>query len=40
MHLSPAAVEAAIRILEMPSPAKLFGDILETDIPVKYNSAN
>lgn len=30
MHLSPAAVEAAIRLLEMPSPDKQFGDILET----------
>ncbi len=30
MHLSPAAVEAAIQLLEKPSPAKFFGDILET----------
>jgi len=40
MHLSPAAVEAAIRLLEMPSPAKFFGDILETAIPEISNSAN
>ena len=30
MHLSPAAVEAAIRLLEEPAPASRFGDILET----------
>jgi len=30
MHLSPAAIEAAIRLLENPSPAQVFGDILET----------
>ena len=41
MHLSPAAIEGAIRLLDQPSPAKAghyvqpkpvhgFGDILET----------
>lgn len=40
MHLSPAAVEAAIRLLEMPSPDKNFGDILETGIYRRPNSTN
>ncbi|MBU8923281.1 MAG: tyrosine-type recombinase/integrase [Bacteroidales bacterium] len=40
MHLSPAAVEAAIRLLEMPSPAKFFGDILQTATHAKLNSMN
>lgn len=30
MHLSPAAVDAAIRLLEEPNPAARFGDMLET----------
>jgi len=30
MHLSPAAVEGAIRLLEQPAPVSQFGDILET----------
>jgi hypothetical protein len=30
MHLSPAAVEGAIRLLEQPEPVSQFGDILET----------
>jgi integrase len=30
MHLSPAAIESAIRLLEQPQPASNFGDILET----------
>jgi integrase len=30
MHLSPAAVESAIRLLEQPAPVSQFGDILET----------
>jgi site-specific recombinase XerD len=30
MHLSPAAIESAIRLLEQPSPSRNFGDILET----------
>lgn len=42
MHLSPAAVEAAIRLLEMPSSdqnfTNCFGDILETGTPSKANS--
>lgn len=40
MHLSPAAVESAIRLLEMPSPAKNFGDILDTGTSLKSNSPN
>ena len=30
MHLSPAAVEVAIRLLEQPAPVSRFEDILET----------
>ena len=30
MHLSPAAVEAAIRLLDQPSPDLRRGDIVET----------
>lgn len=30
MHLSPAAVQAAIRLLDEPSPVSVVGDILET----------
>ena len=30
MHLSPAAVDAAIRLLEEPIPVPAFGDIVET----------
>ena len=30
MHLSPAAVDAAIRLLEDPAPGSRFGDMLET----------
>jgi integrase len=30
MHLSPAAIEESIRLLEKPSPVPGFGDILET----------
>jgi len=33
MHLSPAAIEAAIRLLEQPVPAQVRGDILETEDP-------
>jgi hypothetical protein len=37
MHLSPAAIDGAIRLLEQsPQPAKTargFGDILETTLP-------
>lgn len=31
MHLSPAAVETAIRLLDEPAPHGSFGEILETD---------
>lgn len=30
MHLSPAAIEGAIRLLEQPTPMDFRGDILET----------
>ncbi len=30
MHLSPAAVEGAVRLLEQPSPVSGLGDIMET----------
>ena len=30
MHLSPAAIEAVIRLLESPAPDPSFGDMLET----------
>jgi integrase len=30
MHLSPAAIEGAIRLLELPNPVVTRGDILET----------
>jgi hypothetical protein len=30
MHLSPAAIESAIRLLERPVSEKYHGDILET----------
>jgi hypothetical protein len=33
MHLSPAALEDAIRMLEGPSFAKNFGDLGETGDP-------
>jgi len=35
MHLSPAAVEAAIRLLEQPKPAHGLGDGVETGVPSK-----
>jgi hypothetical protein len=31
MHLSPAAVEAAIRLLDEPGIDRTFGEILKTD---------
>ena len=40
MHLSPAAIEAAISLLEKPTPAPMFGDIVETGaepIPKRRN---
>lgn len=33
MHLSPAAIESAIRLLERVEPGRETGDILETDSP-------
>ena len=30
MHLSPAAIEAAIRLLDQPTPDRARGDIVET----------
>lgn len=30
MHLSPAVIDSAIRLLEQPSPVPTFGDIVET----------
>jgi hypothetical protein len=30
MHLSPAALDSAIRLLDRPSAVQNFGDILET----------
>ncbi len=30
MHLSPAAVDSAVRLLEMPAPFSEIGDVLET----------
>jgi hypothetical protein len=38
MHLSPAAVEGAIRLLEQPAPVSQFGDILETVAGSKVNA--
>lgn len=31
MHLSPAAIEGAIRLLDQAKPVRGFGDILETE---------
>lgn len=31
MHLSPAAIEGAIRLLDQAKPVPRFGDILETE---------
>ena len=33
MHLSPAAIEGAIRLLDQPVPVFATGDIAETDQP-------
>jgi hypothetical protein len=30
MHLSPAAIESAVRLLEEPAPVSRFGNMLET----------
>ena len=42
MHLSPAAVDAAIRLLEDPAPRSRFGEILEKGVgeKPKSNSCN
>jgi hypothetical protein len=40
MHLSPAAVEEAIRILEQPKTASRFGDIVETGSDERVNWRN
>ncbi len=39
MHLSPAALEGAIRLLEQPKPTYGFGDILETEEKLPANSS-
>ena len=33
MHLSPAAIDAAIRLLEEPVPSAAFGKMLEKGVP-------
>lgn len=33
MHLSPAAIEGAIRLLDRPGACSTYGDILETSVP-------
>ncbi len=38
MHLSPAAIEDGIRLLEMPAPRQITGDILETRNPSEAKS--
>lgn len=38
MHLSPSAIESAIRLLEQPVPAPTFGDMLETGDQEKAKS--
>lgn len=35
MHLSPQATESAIRLLDRPTIAPTFGDILETKDPAR-----
>lgn len=40
MHLSPAAIEAAIRLLEQPATFSSFGDMLETASAVTANCKN
>jgi integrase len=37
MHLSPAAIEAAIRLLDQPKPVPRFGDMLERRIAKQVN---
>ena len=38
MHLSPAAIEAAIRLLDSPGVSRSFGDMLETGKATGGNS--
>ena len=38
MHLSPAAIEGAIRLLDHPKPAGGRGDMLETEKAASDNS--
>jgi len=38
MHLSPAAVQSAIRLLEQPEPHRAYGDILETRKETRPNA--
>jgi integrase len=38
MHLSPAAIEAAIRLLDSPGVSRSFGDMLETGKATSSNS--
>jgi hypothetical protein len=40
MHLSPAAVDAAIGLLERPSGDQSYGDILATVVPPPKRSMN
>jgi hypothetical protein len=40
MHLSPAAIESAIRLLEPTDSVQIRGDIVETASPEKVNSLN
>ena len=39
MHLSPAAVDAAIQLLEEPVPSAAFGEILEKGVPATPKSS-
>jgi hypothetical protein len=40
MHLSPAALEGAIRLLDQPVSGKTFGDIVETGVcPIEKSSS-
>jgi len=40
MHLSPAAIEGAIRLLDQRGTVTRFGDILETAPPTAENIKN
>jgi len=40
MHLSPAAIEGAIRLLDQRGTVTRFGDILETGLPTAENTKN